>query len=240
MSADGHEPCVFAGRLLLMSRNRLRRRVTARTVIHAEALAWLGGNAAEQGTSVITSLPDVSEVGLGFDAWRTWFVDAARRVIAWVPGDGVAVFYQSDIRHRGAWVDKGYLVMRAAEDLGASTVWHKIVCRRPPGTVAQGRASYSHMLCFSRSSRDAPRHPGPDVFEAGFMPSVRSMGATACQVACRFLRDETATRSVLDPFCGVGTALAVANAFGFDAVGIDRNPKRCRAARKLMLAAPAP
>jgi hypothetical protein len=218
----------------------------ARLVIHGEALAWLAANPAEPGTSVMTSLPDVSEVGLGIEEWRTWFVDAARRVILWVPEGGVAVFYQSDIRHRGAWIDKGYLVTLAAEDLGASMVWHKIVCRRPPGTIAHGRASYSHMLCFSRLSllsgkpRQSPRHPGPDVFEAGFMPSVRSMGVDACRVACRFLRDETTTRRVVDPFCGIGTALAVANAFGFEAVGVDLSARRCRAARKLTLeAAPA-
>jgi hypothetical protein len=206
-----------------------------RTVIRAEALAWLAANPAKPGTSALTSLPDVSEVGRGFEAWRTWFVDAAAQVIGWLPDGGVAIFYQSDVRHRGAWIDKGFLLMQAAEGLGASTVWHKIALREPPGTIAQGRASYSHMLCFARSPRPGPRHPGPDVFEAGVMPSVRSMGVDACRVACRFLRDETATLRVVDPFCGLGTALAVANAFGFDALGIDRNVRRCRAARKLTL-----
>jgi hypothetical protein len=208
----------------------------SRVVVHGEALAWLAAHPADPGTSVITSLPDVSEVGLAFDAWRVWFIDAARQVLRWVPDEGVAIFYQSDIRHRGAWVDKGYLVMRAAEDAGASTVWHKIVCRKPPGTIALGRASYTHMICFARGPRDTPRQPGPDVLDAGAMPSIRSMGVNACKVACRFLREETRTRTVVDPFCGLGTALAVANAFGFDAVGVDLNAKRCRAARALTLA----
>ncbi len=201
-----------------------------------EALAWMRANRAEAGTSVITSLPDVSEVPLPFEAWRTWFVDAARQVALWVPPDGVAIFFQSDIRHRGAWVDKGYLVTRAAEEAGAAMVWHKIVCRRPPGTIAPGRASYSHMLCFTRGTPPAPSRPGPDVIaDAGFAPSVRSMGQNACRVACRYLREQTATRRVVDPFCGHGTALAVANAWGFDAVGIDLSARRCRAARKLQL-----
>jgi hypothetical protein len=39
----------------------------------------------------------------------------------------------------------------------------------------------------------------------------------------------------VDPFCGKGTLLAVANAMGFDAIGVDRSPKRCRAARALVL-----
>jgi tRNA G10 N-methylase Trm11 len=67
------------------------------------------------------------------------------------------------------------------------------------------------------------------------MPWSRAMGVTACRVACQFLRDETETRVVVDPFCGRGTALAVANAMGFDAVGVDLGAKRCRAARKLVV-----
>jgi hypothetical protein len=194
-------------------------------------------NAAEEGASVVTSLPDVSEVSsLGFDGWRTWFIDAARDVIRWVPDAGVAIFYQSDVRHRGAWVDKGYLVMRAAEDVsGASIAWHKIVCRRRAGTPTLGRASYSHMICVARAPRPSTR-PTPDVLpDAGLMPWSRAMGVEACRVACRWLIDETSTRVVVDPFCGRGTVLAIANELGLDAIGVDTNAKRCRAARTLAL-----
>lgn len=208
-----------------------------RTVHRAEALGWLAAHPAPLGASVITSLPDISEVpAMGFEGWRAWFIEAARQVISWVPAGGVAIFYQSDIYKRGAWVDKAYLVQRAAEDLGAFLVWHKIVCRRPPGTIAQGRSSYSHMLCFSREERGAPLRPGPDVLpDAGFMPWNRAMGEAACRVACRFLRDETATRVVVDPFCGQGSVLAMANTFGFEAVGVDLSTKRCRNARTQVL-----
>jgi len=208
-----------------------------RTVHHAEALTWLATHPAARGTSIVTSLPDVSEVpGLGFDGWRSWFIDAARHVIRWLPEDGVAVFFQSDIRREGTWIDKGYLVQRAGEDVGASLLWHKIVCRKPPGTIAVGRASYSHMLCFAPQPRPTPQRPGPDVLgDAGFMPWNRAMGETACRVACRFLKEETATRLVVDPFCGQGSVLAVANAFGFEAVGVDLSTRRCRAARKQTL-----
>jgi DNA modification methylase len=61
------------------------------------------------------------------------------------------------------------------------------------------------------------------------------MGVRACALACRFLRDETTTTLVVDPFCGHGTALAVANAYGFAALGIDRSARQCRAARRLTL-----
>ena len=209
-----------------------------RTVVHADALAWMAESAAAEGTSVVTSLPDLSELPLDFAAWRVWFVDAARRVIRYVPLDGVAIFFQSDVRRGGAWIDKGYLVMRAAEEVGAELAWHKIVCRKPPGAIARGRPSYSHMLCVARAPRLPPRRPGPDVLpDAGWMPWSRAMGVEACRVACEYLRDETATHTVVDPFCGRGTLLAVANALGFDAIGVDLSAKRCRAARSFRLTA---
>src|SRR5687768_17126174 len=135
-----------------------------REVHCADALEWLRENPAESGTSVVTSLPDMSELPeLGFEGWRAWFVAAARAVMAWLPSDGVAVFFQSDVRHAGTWIDKGYLVQRAAEESAAVLVFHKIVCRHPPGTITHGRAGYSHLLCVAPRARDAPSHPGPDV-----------------------------------------------------------------------------
>jgi len=221
----------------------VHRAMPERRVIQTEALAFLAANPADSGSSVVTSLPDLSEMPhLDFDGWRSWFVDAVRRVVAWVPDGGVAIFFQSDVRHEGRLIDKGYLVMQGAEAEGASVLWHKIVCRKPPGTLGFGRPSYSHMICVERASssgapRSPMRHPGPDVLpDAGFMPWTRAMGVEACRVAVRFLRDETQTRIVVDPFCGHGTVLAVANAFGFDAVGVDLGARRCKTARALQVA----
>lgn len=217
----------------------LGARMPQRRVIQAEAIAYLESHPAPPLTSVITSLPDVSETpALGLDAWRTWFVDAVTRVVRWVPEGGVAIFFQSDIRHGDALLDKSYLVFRGAEDAGALPVWHKIVCRKPPGTLAFGRPTYSHMICLERPRRTKVRwkSPGPDVIpEAGFMPWSRAMGALACRVALEFVRDNTRTELVVDPFCGHGTVLAVANVMGFDALGVDLGAKRCRAARALTL-----
>lgn len=208
-----------------------------RTIHQADALSWLDQSPILSGSSLITSLPDVSEVPeRGFEGWRDFFTQAARLCAARVPDEGVAIFFQSDIRHAGAWVDKGYLVARALEGTGLLLLWHKVVCRRPAGTVTFGRASYSHLLAFGRTPRGLPERSTADVIpDAGFMPWSKAMGVTACKVACTFVLRETETRTIVDPFCGYGTVLAVANALGMDAVGVDLSARKCRRARTLIV-----
>lgn len=210
-----------------------------RTVHHADALPWLRAAGKLAGASVVTSLPDVSEVGLSLDAWRAWFVEAARTTAASVPDEGVAIFFQTDIRKGGLWVDKGALVTRGAEEAGLALLFHKIVCRVPPGTPTHGRASYAHLLAFARAPRPPFRNATPDVLpDGGQKPGTRAMGVNACVLACRVVLDETPTRTVVDPFCGYGTVLAVANALGLDAVGVDLSEKMCRRARTLEVELP--
>jgi len=231
-----YDACYSGDRAII---GRMSEEHPSRRVVQADALDWMRDHPAHEGTSVVTSLPDVSELPeLGLDGWRSWFIDAARHVIRWAPPSGVAIFFQSDIRCDGVWIDKGYLVARAAEEEAAPLLWHKIVCRKPAGTLALGRPSYSHMIAVSRGPHAPSKKPGPDVLpDAGFMSWSRAMGAEACRVACAYLRSATATRTIVDPFCGRGAVLAVANAMGFDSVGIDRSAKRCRAARRAVAAA---
>jgi hypothetical protein len=211
-----------------------------RVVVQGDALLWLNEHAAQPGDAVVTSLPDVSELpllGPGLEGWKSWFIAAAARVMVWPQPGMPALFFQSDVRHHGHWVDKSYLVQQAAERAGALLIFHKIVCRKPPGTLTQGRASYSHLLAFTVGEPLIPKKPSADVLpDAGDMPWSRAMGTRACEAACRFLLDETKTRRVVDPFCGKGTVLAVANALGLDALGVELSAKRCRAARKLSVA----
>ncbi len=205
-------------------------------VVHcADAIAWLKAQGRIAGASVVTSLPDVSEIpALGFDEWCRWFEDAAALTMDSVPDEGVAIFFQSDIKRAGLWVDKGALVAHAAARAKMGLLFHKIVCRKPAGTVTFGRASYSHLLGFARTLRPPVGRSTADVLpDAGFMPGTSSMGVNACVDACRFVRTQTATRTVVDPFCGWGTVLAVANALGLDAVGVDISTRKCRRARAL-------
>ncbi|HSP81497.1 MAG TPA: DNA methyltransferase [Myxococcaceae bacterium] len=212
----------------------------SRTVHCADALGWLEAQGVLTGCSLITSLPDVSEFpSLSLGEWKDWFVHTAALVLSRCPEDGVTVFYQSDIKKDGTWVDKGYLCQKAAEQQGHELLWHKVVCRRPPGSITFGRPAYSHMLCFSRGLRaDMARSTADVLPEAGEVTWTRGMGVQACLVACRYVRDSTPTRTVVDPFCGHGTVLAVANALGLNAVGVELSPKRARKARGLRVELP--
>ena len=208
-----------------------------RTVHCADALAWLGSSPALAGCSLVTSLPDFSEFpAFTLDQWKAWFVAAAGLVLARCPPEGVAIFYQTDRKQDGAWVDKGYLCQKAAEEQGSGLLWHKLVCRAPPGTASFGRPGYSHMLCFSRGVRDVVARSTPDVLPAaGEATWTRGMGVQACLAAVRFVRDQTETRTIVDPFCGHGTVLAAANALGLDAIGVELSRKRARKAERLRL-----
>lgn len=203
-----------------------------REIICADAIAWMRARGRIDGACAVTSLPDVSELGKTLPVWREWFLTAVRLVVDAVPADSAALFFQSDIKRDGAWIDKGALVIRAAEDAGARVLFHKIVCRRPPGMLTQGRPGFSHLIAVSKAMKCPDILPIPDVVpDAGRSLWVRAMGVRAAAHAVRFARDQVGAKLIFDPFCGVGTIPTVANALGLDALGIELAKKRCEQSR---------
>lgn len=209
-----------------------------REVHCADALEWLAGRQLPADHAVLTSLPDTSEVpSLGFEAWQQWFSDATTAVMAALDPRQAAIFYQTDIKREGTWVDKSYLVQRGAYAAGASLLWHKIVCRAPAGVATFGRPAYAHLLCFSRALRADVARSTPDVLpRLGEMTWARAMGREATEAAVRWLAEQAGAKVIVDPFCGLGTALAVANLQGLGAIGVEKSPKRAEKARHLELA----
>jgi hypothetical protein len=222
-----------------MRESVVRRPMAERAVVHGDGVAWLKAASLGPGHAIVTSLPDSSEVPkLGFDGWREWFVDTASLACLSVAPASVAIFFQTDVKREGTWVDKSYLCQRGAEKAGAALLWHKIVCRAPAGVTTFGRPAYAHLLCFSRQLRLAPGQSSADVLpRLGQMTWARAMGLEACNATCRFLQTHTACHTVVDPFCGLGTMLAVANAHGLNAVGVELSQKRATRARTLVLPA---
>lgn len=206
----------------------------SRDVICSDGVAWLQAQRFGPEVAVVTSLPDSSEIpSLGFEGWRRWFIDTSALICKQAE---VAIFYQTDVKRDGCWVDKAFLVALGAEAAGAACLWHKIVCRAPAGVTTFGRPAYAHVLCMSRSLRLDTGESFADVLpRLGAMTWARAMGLEACIAVARFLKKSTPTRTVVDPFCGLGTMLAVANHFGLDSVGVELSPKRAARARALTL-----
>jgi hypothetical protein len=90
------------------------------------------------------------------------------------------------------------------------------------------------MIAVSRELKCPDILPIPDVVvDAGRQTWVRAMGIRAAAHAVRFARDQVGATTILDPFCGVGTVLAVANALGLNAIGVEKSRKRSEQARAL-------
>lgn len=207
-----------------------------RIVFCQDALSWIEKNMPIPGSSIVTSLPDVSELPkLSLEKWATWFLETAHLLLCRTPPEGVTVFYQSDIKSDGKWIDKGYLIQKAAERAGASLLWHKIGCRVPPGESSYGRVGYSHILAFSREV-SGQTNSLPDVLpEIGEKSWERGMGRLAAKMITDFIAEHTATRTVVNPFCGQGTVLAAAQESGLSAIGIERSAKRAEIARSISI-----
>ncbi len=208
----------------------------SRTVHCEDAVEWLHHSPVLEGCSLVASMPDISEFhGYTLAAWKEWFFQTASLILSRTPDNGVTVFYQSDIKIEGTWVDKGYICQKAAEALGHELLWHKIICRFKPGLVSFGRPGYTHVLCFSKGLRIHDlSHSSADVIpEIGDKTWERGMGLEACVLIAKFISTQTQTKTLVHPFCGQGAMLAVANSFGLSGIGIERSSKRAELARTL-------
>ena len=212
---------------------------TTRSVHTGDAIAWLEQAALTAEQAIVTSMPDSSELRMDVAKWSQWFTSTARLICERVADDAVAIFFQTDVKLDGRWIDKAFLVQLGAQQAGTHLLWHKVVCRAPAGINTRARPAYAHLLCFSRNLRLDPKLGSADVLPAlGEMTWPRAMGIAACEASAQFLLAHTQCRTVIDPFCGVGTMLAVANAYELDAIGIELSAKRAEQARTLSWARP--
>jgi len=209
-----------------------------REVIVGDGLAWLREHPLGPGHALVASLPDSSEFpGMSLQDWSSWFSSTVAECCRALDPQGVAIFYQTDTKPDGLWIDKGHLVHRGADEAGHACLWHKIVCRVAPGLRTFGRPAYGHLQCFSAARRIPNSMASPDVIEGlGVMTWSRAMPSSAAEAACSFLHRLETITTVVDPFCGRGTILAVANHHGLDAIGIDISKKRVKKARALRYA----
>ncbi len=209
----------------------------SRLVHTADAIEWLQQSPVLEGCSLLASMPDIGEFpGYSLEQWKEWFSTTASLILSRTPPRGVTLFFQSDIKMDGEWVDKGFIVQKAAEALGHKLLWHKVVCRAPLGQPTFGRPGYSHILCFSQElTLDLAKSTADVMPETGEKTWVRGMGIDVCVALARFIKEQTPTKTLVHPFCGEGSMIATANAFGLDAIGIERSSKRAEKARQLQV-----
>ncbi len=208
-----------------------------REIINSDAISWLTefSNLENKNISFVTSLPDYSEFpGKTLKEWQEWFINTAQLIINKTPKSGVTIFYQSDIKHEGRWIDKAFLCQKAAEKEQSFLLWHKVISRVPIGTTTYKRPSYSHILCFSKELKLAFSDSTPDILDhIGNQSWKRGMGFNACMIIAKFIKDQVSSQVIINPFCGHGSMLAIANYFQLDAIGIERSKKRASEAQNL-------
>ncbi len=213
------------------------RDLASKTVVQSEALEWLEKNQLSENQAIVASIPDSAELpGTPFEPWRAWFSLVAERVLLAAPEKTLVIFAQSDVRHQGVWIDKSFLVQEAAKKVGAYLLLHRLVCRLPAGTVTFGRATYTHLLVFSKGLRLSQRYGYSDIIpDGGPRAWVRGLGLHTCEAIVRMVKQETAADTLVALFSGKGLLLEVARRQGLHSIGVDLSKKQCRHAERFDL-----
>ena len=114
---------------------------------------------------------------------------------------------------------------------------HRVVCRRPAGTITAGRATWSHLLLFSKRLRCSRRFPYADVLpDGGRRVWVRGLGVVTCEEIVKMIRQESPCDRLVHLFAGKGLLLEVAREHGLHALGVDLSRRQCRHAERFSLA----
>jgi hypothetical protein len=209
----------------------------SKTIIQADIMAYLAETVFTETQAVVASIPDAAELpNSAREPWKKWFCEVADAILARVHPHAPVMFYQSDVRHEGLWIDKAFFVQQAAERAGFSLLSHRIVCRRPAGTATFGRSTYSHMLLFSQTLRNSQKHGYSDVIPNGGPAAwVRGIGLHSCEAIVRMIQQESKSTTLVHLFSGKGLLLEVAREKGMDVIGVDLSKKQCRAAQRFDL-----
>ncbi|MFZ4713178.1 MAG: SAM-dependent methyltransferase [Bacteriovoracaceae bacterium] len=208
--------------------------MASREVYCEDVFEWLNKYPLEDNCSIVASMPDISEFNFTPDEWKQWFEKTAALLLRRTSPHGATLFFQTDIKIEGRWIDKAYLIQKAADSLGHHQLFHKIISRVDIGMATKGKPAYSHLLAFSKDLKLDVNLSTPDILtQLGEKTWERGMGLEVSLLIAKFIKKETQTKLVINPFCGEGSMLAAANYQGLDAIGIERSPKRAEKARIL-------
>jgi len=200
-----------------------------RTVYCKDSNLWLPENKGIK--AMITSLPDMEEIGMDEAGWRDWIKKTCLNISASLDEDGVVIFYQTDRKFKGKIIDKKSLISEVFFGLGYNSIMNKIVLKQEPETVNLFRPSFTNLFGFSKQAKTGKATP--DVLRAGRMVYKNAMGFNACKTAVDYIKATVKTDTIFDPFCGMGSVLKISNELGFNSVGVDILGKQVLIARSI-------
>ena len=190
----------------------------SKEIIQADACKWLYKNKGLG--AVITSPPDAEEVNKSIEDWREWFLMAVELCFTATKKDTPTIFYVTDRKHNSEVISKPEIIFQAARNLKRKLMFHKIALRKPVNSVELHRPSYTHLLAFNTINKAYPTNiQGADVFERGKVIYKNAMGLSAAITSVKYAKLFTDT--IINPFCGSGTVLAVAETYGVNSIGIE-------------------
>lgn len=198
-----------------------------REVICADALEWLKTNKGHN--IIITSLPDMEEVGMDIEQWKMWFKTACTSIQNSLDEKGIVFFYQTDRRFKGRIIDKKGLISESFNNAGFTNILSKVVLKQKVNTTNLFRPTYTNLFAFSKKTKTGKATP--DVIECGKMLYKNAMGFNAVECCINFLIQKKIEGVVVDPFCGMGSVLKIANKLGFDSLGVDVLPEMVKASK---------
>lgn len=221
-----------------------------RKIICQDTQIWLKQQPKESIGNIVTGMCDLDEIinlnnnngnktgikpkqAFTIDRYKTFFSDIAEKLMAVTKPDGYCIFIQTDRKYEGQWIDKSYLLNKAAEKQGLRLLWHKIVLLREVGKTDLHRPTYSHMMCFSKRAK--PGATFPDVIDVSKRLYKNGTPSLAAEAAIKFINQYSPHKIIVDPFVGQGTIPAYANAYGLDAIGIDIDPEQCKLAQNFYI-----
>ena len=190
-----------------------------REVIHDDAINWLKHQKSLP--NVVTGICDMEEMNeTDADKYLQFFSTVAALIFSKLDPYGYAIFIQTDRKYQRALIDKSHILSTIAYENGMKIIWHKIVLHRDVNSTNLHRPTYAHMLCYSKLGSTGAAFP--DVIPVSYALYKNGTPVEAAVRAVKFIKDNNKhDTTIIDPFVGRGTILAVANNLGLRAVGID-------------------
>jgi len=198
-----------------------------REVFCMDAIDWLNTN--KNNECIITSIPSRGEVKIrNVKEYETFFRLAVKKIFEATKDDGYVIFLQTDEKHNGL-IDKCYLIADEAVKAGYNTIWKTIALTRSIGIVNSVRQTYSNLICYSKKNK-VGKKTIPNTIYAGEIRHPSGFGLDAVRLCVDYVKSRGITK-IIDPFCGSGSTLLIANEKGLDSVGVDIDADWCEKAK---------